>query len=221
MFSFLFFMKAFLHHFFFLGKIPFFSSLKKGALLLSFFVLFLGFLEPKEFKEFGEIGFTLLISLLALRPLSQIFPDIRLLRTLLPARREFGILCASLLFAHVSGFFISKDKNVFETISSSSFWSFDSFLMWGFLGFICATFLALTSNPFAVRLLKKYWKPFQRISYIFLLFALLHTFFQDPTLENAGESLLPILFLGTLWILSFRKITFRIPHFFASDHEQK
>lgn len=209
-------MKTFLHNFFFLGKIPFFSSLRKMILLLSFLVLFLGFLDPKEFKDFGEMGFHLLIALLALRPLSQIFPDIRLLRRLLPARRELGILCASLIFSHAAGFFVSKDKNVFETIFSERFWQVDSFLMWGFLGFLLAMILALTSNSLAVRLLRNKWKPLQRITYLFFLFGVLHLAFHHPSWENTLESLVPLFLMIILWTLSWRKVRIRIPHFLSS-----
>lgn len=188
--------------FLFEGKIPLFKELKLVLFLLSFTAL-LVFLIPKEFKTFGEIGWGLLIFIVYIRPLSDVFPKIGLLKTLTMLRKEAGILCGSFILAHSVGFFLRKGLPFFSSLINPKFWDFTGLFGWGMVGFIATFLVILTSNNYAIKKLKKYWKPIQRLTYLIFLVSAIHIGFASDHWVKMG------LILGgfiVLWILAYRKV---------------
>ncbi len=186
----------------FQGKIPLFKELKLVLFLLSFSAL-LVFLMPKEFKTFGEIGWYTLIFIVYIRPLSDVLPKIGLLKSLSTLRKEVGILCGSFILAHGIGFFLKKDLSIFGSLINPKFWDFTGLFGWGMVGFIATFLVMLTSNNYALKKLKKYWKPIQRLTYLIFLVSAIHIAFAgDHWVENG-------LIIGgfvVLWLLAYRKV---------------
>ncbi len=196
------------------GKIPYFTLLKKGLLFISLGVIATAPFVSQEFKDFGELGLNLLIFILLIRPLSQIFPEFKILRTLTSVRRELGILCASLILAHGMGYFIKTKQFPHELIMQEGFWQFDNFLVWGVLGMAIAILLLITSNNIAVRVLKGWWKPIQLLAYLFLIFGSIHVFFQEKiSAEGLFESFGFVILVAIVWVMAKRKVRFSLLRF--------
>jgi len=201
-------MKKFCSDLIFAGKIPFFGQVRVGILIFSVAVLMFGFFLPENFKKFGEFGWFLLIFILAIRPVMQIFPEFGILKTICGIRRELGILFAAVVFSHSIGYFFDSGESWSE-VFSANFWRFDNFLMWGFLGFLITVILVVTSNDFSVRILKKAWKPVQKMAYFAMIFTAGHIFLRKPNIEHFFEVIVPVVFVGVLWILAKQKISFK------------
>lgn len=197
------------------GKIPYFSLLKKALYLLSLGVIIAAPFLNKEFKDFGEFGFNILVFILLIRPLSQVLPEFKILRTISSARREMGILCASFILAHATGYYVKTNQFPHELIMQEGFWQLDNFLVWGVLGATIAVLLLITSNNIAVQVLKGWWKPIQLLAYLFLIFGSMHVFLQEGlSIEGFLESFGFVILIMIVWIMAKRKVRFEILSFF-------
>ncbi len=174
------------------------------------------FFFPENYRELGEFCFNLLMAILALRPLGDIFPRFRIFRGLLPLRKEAGILCGSLGVAHGIGYFLVNELS-FSEIFSPYLYDPRGHFLWGIIAVTIAFLLAVTSNLFFMRLLKRNWKRLHRLVYVFFLATMAHiviirmgyegTFWTPPVLEV----FVPALFLLVLWLLSAFRISFSFP----------
>ncbi len=189
--------------------------LQKIILIIAIVPLMKIFFTPENYKEMGELSWKLLLILLAIRPLGDIFPDFKILKKLLPLRKEVGILCGTLAIAHSIGFFFQAGISLPAGFLLSEIWDYKNTYFWGMIGFIIAIVLTLTSNIFSIKLLKTYWKKLHKLTYVFLLTVALHiifikagkigTFYSFEVWEPA----VPVLILCVLWGLSAYKIKFR------------
>lgn len=157
------------------------------------------FFIPGEYEEFGELGWKLLLIIMFSKPIYDIFPRITLLWKLLPLRRQLWIICASCIIAHGVGAYLVGWRVTGATLSNPQ-----DFLLWGILGWAVAVPLLLTSNNFAVKLLKKRWKLVQKLAYFFFVFGALHLYFIDPK-EYFGVLIL-LIFWIVLKIMAAKKI---------------
>jgi len=195
------------------GKIPFFSFLQKVFLFSAAAPIVWIFFFPDNYRELGEMCFNLLIAILALRPLGDIFPGLRIFRGLLPLRKEAGILCGSLGVAHGIGYFLVNDLS-FSDIFSSYLYDPRGYFFWGVIAVVIAFLLASTSNLFSMRLLKRNWKRLHRLVYVFFFATVLHIVIIRMGYEGTFwssrvfEVFLPALFLLFLWLLSVFKFSF-------------
>ena len=159
---------------------------KYGAYLglLGLLVLFF----PQEYKDFWEYWWVLLIIIMFLSPTYKLFPKFSYLGKILPLRRQFGIICASFIIAHGVWAYM-----VGWRVDGGTFTNPSDFLLWGVLGWVVALPLLATSNNFAVKKLKKYWKVLQRLAYAMFLFWALHIYFIEKEIG--------ILILLWVWVV--------------------
>jgi DMSO/TMAO reductase YedYZ heme-binding membrane subunit len=134
---------------------------------------------------------------LALRPLADIFPDLRVLRTLVVLRREFGIFSGLMIVAHFIGFLLSTGTPITAVFTDGQFWTWNNFLFWGLLGLFAAIPALVTSNTFSIIRLKRWWKTVQHLAYLFFFFGGMHLFFIG---DNSG--LFAVLVVGISWLLA-------------------
>ncbi len=184
------------------GQVPYLMTLKKVLFWLALVLPLYIFIEPREFGEFGEIGWTVLIAVMLIRPFADIFPDIKLLRTLTMFRREFGILAVLLLVAHFVGYFMVQEISVWEGMTNFEYWQ-SAACGWGFIGIIFAIPVLLTSNKLSMILLKRKWKGIQSLAYIFFIFGGIHI-----SMLGEEEGLVAVIFVAVLWLLA--KFGFKI-----------
>lgn len=105
---------------------------------------------------------------MAIRPLSDLLPRLRWLRSLIILRKGFGVVSASIIVS----FILSKmiHIGVFEYLApwgTLTYWSLDGFALLAHLSDITAIILLITSNNFSKRILGKNWKRVQKLAYVY------------------------------------------------------
>ena len=124
-----------------------------------------------EHEEFGEHAFTLLFLLLIIKPISILFPKFKIVKSLMPYRREIGHLVFYLALVH--GLFELYNRNFLIN---------ELYLVFGVMGLVILTVMFLTSNSWAYKALGKWWKRLHSLIYVVLILAYLHVVF--ITLSN-------------------------------------
>jgi len=168
--------------------------------LLAFVVFF----SPMSYKLFGTIWWDILVLIVFIRPLSDIFPQVKLFKKLLMFRKQLWVISGTFILAHSVGFFLKSNLSIAASLVSASYWDFGTLFGWGLLGTILMIPVLLTSNVYSMKLLWKYWKPIQKLTYLFFVFGAVHLAFVKPM--NAPSLLLLILFWAILWIMAFAKV---------------
>lgn len=192
-----------LKNIFFNGQIPYFSVFKKILSLIPLFALII-FIKPEMFKDFGVWGWWLLLFIVFIRPLSDILPKLGLLKSITILRKELGIIAGSFILAHGIGFFLKKDLPIIASLFSPKFWNFQSFFGWGTLGLILTIIILFTSNKWAIKILKRLWKPIQRLTYLLVFTTAIHIRLVNP--ENKINTAIIVGLLITVWLLANRKV---------------
>lgn len=178
------------------GKIPGLYYIKKFFLIVAVFAPITIIVYP-NFRDLGQIGWIVLICVMSIRPVADIFPDLKILRTLVLLRREFGILAATLIISHFSVFFVKAGIPIYKGIFDLKYWNINSVCGWGFIGTAFALPALITSNRFSMMRLKKWWKPLQRLSYFFVLFGGVHIY-----LVGKFSGLVGIIVVSGLWLIA-------------------
>lgn len=184
------------------GKLPYLKLIRKFISLATFSALAIFFI-PREFSEFGEIGWNLLLFVVFIRPLADLLPKLKILRTLSMLRKELGIMSGVFIIAHSLGYLVINDLPITSHFYDGNLWNFSSGLGWGSVGLFTVFILLLTSNNAAIRLLKKHWKPVQRLTYLLFLSGAIHIALIEN--EPAGMIAIVISFI-VLWVLSAMKV---------------
>ena len=190
---------------FFGGVIPHFRTIRKILLLFSFLPIPFYLLTNLYFANYGKWGWYILIGVMLIRPLADVLPGIGFLHSLVPLRKEFGIMSGLFIVVHSYDFFARKDLNILTAIFDAKYWSLDSALTWGILGFITVILLLLTSNQLSIRLLRRQWKNVQRLAYPLFFFSAVHIILVNK--EKMTETLVPVFLVIILWLLAHFKVT--------------
>ena len=132
----------------------------------------------------------LLIAALAITPLRFVFGAAGWMRWLGRHRRELGVASFAYALAHAAAYLLRKEDVgliVDEALSAE--------MLTGWIALLIFLPLALTSNDYSVRRLKKRWKTLHRLVYVAALLTLAHWILTafDPT---AGYFALAIVALG-------------------------
>ncbi len=194
------------------GKIPYLFVLKKIILFVAFVPLIVIFFFPENYRDLGEFSWNLLVLLLLLRPASEIFVDFKVLKALMPLRKEGGILVGTLGIAHSIGYFLNENITLPRGFFADYIWDLKGYFFWGMIGCIIAVILTLTSNTFSVRYLKSYWKKLHRLTYVLFFVVAIHIILINAVKEGTYLSfevwkpLVLLMVLGIFWILSAKKI---------------
>ncbi len=153
-------------------------SIKKYRKYIWYCIVFLAFLSlwflfsENSVKDSGWYAITVLWIILWMPILSRLF-GVEIFQTLLPLRKELGILMGVLAIVHGGRFFM----NYPDIITDKSFWlsaGFLSYLAFGFFALILTLPLLFTSNDFLMKKMGKYWKYLHRLVYGILIFTILH-----------------------------------------------
>jgi len=193
------------------GKIPRFRTIKLIALVLSFLPIPVFFLAKVSPRDYAELGWNFLIGIMLIRPLADVFPGIRILRSLVPFRKEFGIAAAWFMVLHSYGAFAAQGKNLLA-VFDAKYWHLNHPLLWGILGFFCVLLLLFTSNMFSMKLLKQNWKRVQRLSYPLFFFVAVHIALISG---RWSKVMVPVLAVMILWTLA--KLKIKVPLFVKSE----
>jgi len=145
--------------------------IKKTLLAVSFLALFLIFVPGLQ-RDTGEQAYNVLLFILFLPIVARVV-GLSLAQTLMPLRKELGILMGVLAWVHGAGYLFMYP----DALTASYFWwqeGFVSYLAIGLVALIITTPLLLTSNDYAIKLLGKKWKHLHRTTYFVAIFVILH-----------------------------------------------
>jgi DMSO/TMAO reductase YedYZ heme-binding membrane subunit len=187
----------------FSGKIPGRAYLQRFILILAALTPLVWYF-PHVWEDLGENAWQILVVIMLLRPLSQVFPRLKIFMALVPFRKELGILCASMVLAHGAGFYIANDLPIVSSFFDFTYWTFDDNQGYAHVAGLVAVPLLLTSNRWSQVLLKRNWKRIQYLAYVFFLAGGLHTvlIFNDDWIFYVVEMITVIGF----WVLAHYKI---------------
>ncbi|MBP9749203.1 MAG: hypothetical protein KBD21_00475 [Candidatus Pacebacteria bacterium] len=127
-----------------------------------------------EYVSRDLVATLFLVSLLSvtfvmlIRPLADLLPRQRWLRSLVILRKGFGVVSASIIVSFILGKMVAGGVTGYlSALATSAYWSLDGFALLAHLGDITAIILLLTSNNFSKRVLGKGWKRVQKLAYIY------------------------------------------------------
>lgn len=183
------------------GKIPYFIWIKRLISLATFGALYI-FFAPHEFKELGEIGWNLLIFVVFIRPISDLLPRLGILKSLSMLRKELGIMSGVFLITHGLGYLLDEQLPLTSYFTDGSLWSLSNLYGWGSLGALALLLVLLTSNSFAIKKLRTWWKPIQRLTYLAFLAGAIHI----AMIEQEAGSIAIVAGFIILWALAAKKI---------------
>ena len=144
------------------------QSIAKILLLTAFAVPLRWQCEFPTQQFWWDIAWYTLVITMLIRPLSDLSPKLRPLKKWVSLRKELGILSAVIVVTAM-GFSAYEWKAYFwQQFFSLDYWNPAKPFALGHLAQIVAIPLLVTSNKLSMRLLKKWWKPIQRLSYAYL-----------------------------------------------------
>lgn len=138
----------------------------------------------------GEFAARFMIIAMMITPLRMMFPKHRWPLWLMRRRRYLGVAAFGYALLHTIFYIVdagSMSKVMAEALELS-IWT-------GWVAFLIFVPLALTSNDWAVRTLKRAWKPLQRWVYAAAVLTLAHWIFLEYELGAALVHFLPLAFL--------------------------
>ncbi|MBI3954588.1 ferric reductase-like transmembrane domain-containing protein [Candidatus Collierbacteria bacterium] len=161
------------------------------ATLLSVYLYSLG-----STRLLGQSSFWLLTLVIFIRPLAQLYPKLQILKLLLSARRQLGISTAIFVFAHVASQ-INPSFSLSELLGFALQSGPSQFLFWGVLGLFFIIPMFLTSNSYAVSILKKNWGLLHLLIHPLYISALIHRSLQGDSLKKTSSIILFLLLYAT------------------------
>lgn len=117
-------------------------------------------------------------------------------------RRELGILAAVFGMAHGAGALLVRKNKELMDVFDPALWDFGTYWGWGLLAAALMVPLLATSNVWSMKVLKKWWKPLQRLSYLAFLATGIHIFMIH---YEAGPLVVVGAWLGLWWLVYFKK----------------
>lgn len=158
---------------------PIDQIIKNNRKYIGYFFLFLSFASFGFFwvdngvKESGEKALFALWVILWIPVLARVI-GLDIVRTILPLRKEMGILMWTLAFVHGAAYIAPYPSMMGE----SYFWlddtTFLSYLAVGFVALLFTIPLTLTSSAWMMRKLGKNWKRLHRTVYIVIILTVVH-----------------------------------------------
>ncbi len=134
-----------------------------------------------------------------IRPLSDIFPEIKILRKLVILRKSFGVLSASIVVAFMLGKIISPNSHYLSSIFTVEYWSIKNYAIFAHLGDITGFILLITSNNLSITLLKRNWKRIQKLAYVYFYSGAIYKIL----ISGSRTSLVAIIIITTVVIWAF------------------
>ncbi len=194
------------------GNIPYLSKISWGISLLWLFVVpvlwfymqaqdnLYGTLGPIEnfMWFFYDVSWYSVVFVMGIRPLSDIFPKIKIFKKLCYFRKAFGILSASIIVVNWLGMWYFNPAKI-EQYFLGTRWAVWLALT-ARLSELTALILLLTSNNFSQRFLGIWWKRIQRLSYVYFITGGI------VAAQFLPYKIYPLMFfVGILYFLAFLK----------------
>lgn len=153
-----------------LGKLslprPVVSALNLLFMLAGASVPFLWYYTDPDWTLW-DVSWYAVFALMALRPLGDIFPQIPLLRQLLPVRQGLGILSASVIATSAGFNYLPNLTGFPQLYFNLDYWQFADRSFFAHGSELAGIILLITSNRLSQISLGVWWKRIQRLSYLY------------------------------------------------------
>lgn len=130
------------------------------------------FFVPNGVKESGEKAIFVLWIILWIPIFARVF-GLRIFQSMMPLRKELGILMGTLAFVHAWSFFLQARAYIEPRDFLIQSW-LPSYLGFGLLAFLISIPLTLTSSTWMMKKMGKYWKVLHRSVYAIIIFSVVH-----------------------------------------------
>ncbi len=110
---------------------------------------------------------TTLFFVMMIRPLADLFRGVRWLRPLVILRKGAGVLSASVVVSFILSKIMVDAGSYFAAMITGAYWSFTNMAIAAHSADIAAVLLLVTSNNLSKRVLGRWWKRIQRLSYVY------------------------------------------------------
>lgn len=133
---------------------------------------------------------------MVIRPLADIFTGTIYIRPLVPLRKGFGVVSASIVVSFLIAKIITDPSGYLQDLFTLSYWSLTNNALLAHLADITAVLLLITSNTFSKRILGTWWKRIQRLSYVYFFASGLYVYLSFG--ENLVLTFMAIVAIVTL-----------------------
>jgi len=146
----------------------------------------------------GEMSVRLMMIAMMIGPAVRLWPRSRWLKRALRHRRHIGVAAFGYAFAHLIFYLVETGtiKFLLDEIGAPGIWT-------GWLAFFLMLVPALASNDASMRVMKRMWKPVQRLLYAAVAFTVLHWGFLIDEWGPAIVHVAPWLALQLAVLLKF------------------
>lgn len=156
------------------------------ALLIAILLVTNHFFTFLQTRYIGMVTLVMLLIVLTPGTIRRFGVKSKLADLLMIYRRNFGIFTYMLILTHEFSYYSGQ-----IILGPDAFIKSPSFVKMGMIASLLLLPLFLTSNDFAVRILKKWWKRLHKLIYVAVLFVYLHLLFQKS----------PFAIVLLLWML--------------------
>lgn len=154
------------------------------------------FFFPWEWKLVWAISWYLLFLVMIIRPLSDLFSNISILKKLVSLRKEIWIFVALTTIMHWVLLFKIMNAPLIESFFDFTWLTILNHMFFAKLWAIISFILLITSNIWSIKILKQKWKWIQRFAYLYFFAWWLHVF-----LIWKDHSIIALLLMITLIII--------------------
>ncbi len=124
-----------------------------------------------------DIAHFVLFFVMIVRPLADIFTGTNKIRPLVPLRKGFGVLSASIIVSFIFAKIIMNPYGYFAAYGTLKYWSLSNYALLAHLADVSAVILLITSNNLSKRILGPLWKKIQKLSYLYFYGSGAYVFF--------------------------------------------
>ncbi len=145
------------------------------------------------------IAHTSLFFVMMVRPLADIFTQIKWIRPLVILRKGVGVLSASIIVSFILAKLMVNPIEYLKDIFTLSYWSMVDYAVLGHVADISAIILIITSNNFSKNILGTWWKRVQKLSYVYFYGSAFYVFLSYGNIHQ----LIAIIIVTIVTIIAF------------------
>ncbi len=158
-------------------------------------------LTPARTAVLYSISYFVLLFVMSIRPIADLLPKNRWARPLVILRKGAGVFSASIIISIIFSKIIIDPQGYFAAWITPAYWSLASYALFAHLADIATFLLLITSNKLSKRVLGRWWKRIQRLSYVYFYGS---SIFIYATYSDT-HMLYYMIFITTLTTLAFLK----------------
>lgn len=124
-----------------------------------------------------------LFFVMIIRPLADIFINVKWLRPLVILRKGAGVLSASIVVSFILSKLMIDPMGYLASFGTLKYWAMTNYAILAHMADISAIILIITSNNFSKRILGDWWKRIQQLSYVYFYGSVLYVYLSYGNLD--------------------------------------